>query len=130
MRFLHNIIRFPGCGRFDAVASRVILHPKSGALQGLLLCSQVKEDVAHITQVCVSQEWQGHGLGGRMIEDCAAYLYEQRLRAVTLTVTQQNAGAVRLYDRLGFARLHSFDAMLWVRPPLSLAQMMEYGETG
>jgi ribosomal protein S18 acetylase RimI-like enzyme len=65
-----------------------------------------------------------------MIEDCAAYLYEQRLRAVTLTVTQQNAGAVRLYDRLGFARLHSFDAMLWVRPPLSLAQMMEYGETG
>lgn len=123
MRFLHNIIRFPGCGRFDAAASRVLMQEKTREIKGVLLCSEVKEDVAHITQVCVAQEWQGRGLGALMIEDCAAYLCRRRFKAVTLTVTQKNVGAVRLYDRLGFTRLHAFDAMLWVRPPLQLAHV-------
>jgi ribosomal protein S18 acetylase RimI-like enzyme len=125
MRFLHNIIRFPGCGRFDAVASRVLLREKTREIKGVLLCSRVKEDVAHITQICVAPEWQGRGLGGLMIENCAAYLRQHGCKAVTLTVTQQNFGAVRLYERLGFVRLHAFDAMLWVRPPLELTRMLE-----
>ncbi|MGC8548292.1 MAG: GNAT family N-acetyltransferase [Acidobacteriaceae bacterium] len=125
MRFLHNIIRFPGCGLFDPAASRVLVQDKTGALKGVLLCSQVKEDVAHITQICVAPECQGHGLGGLMIEDCAGYLHKRRFRDVTLTVTQQNVGAVRLYEHLGFSRLRTFDAMLWVRPPFSLSRMIE-----
>ena len=125
MRFLHNIIRFPGCGRFDPAASRVLVQSQTGALKGVLLCSQVKDDVAHITQICVAPEWQGRGLGGRMIEDCALYLDKRGFRAATLTVTQQNVGAVRLYERLGFTRLREFDAMLWVRPPFSLRRMIQ-----
>lgn len=123
MRFLHNIIRFPGCGRFDAAASRVLVDHGSRDLKGVLLCSEVKEGVAHITQVCVAPEWQGRGLGALMIEDCATYLCRRAFKAVTLTVTQQNSGAVRLYDHLGFTRQHAFDAVLWVRPPLQLAHL-------
>ena len=130
MRFLHNIIRFPGCGRFDPAASRVLVEQKTGAIKGVLLCSQVKNDVAHITQICVAPECQGRGLGGLMIEDCAGYLRLRQFEAVTLTVTEQNAGAVRLYERLGFARLRAFDAMLWVRPPLSLSRIVEQHGTG
>lgn len=123
MRFLHNIIRFPGCGRFDAAASRVLVESKTGEIKGVLLCSEVKTGVAHITQVCVAPEWQGRGLGAMMIEDCATYLCRRHFRAVTLTVTQQNHGAVRLYDQIGFTRRHAFDAVLWVRPPLQLAHL-------
>ncbi len=126
LRFLHNIIRFPGCGRFDAAASRVLLSDRTRELVGVLLCSQVKNNVAHITQVCVAPEWQGRGLGGLLIEDCAAHLRQNGFKTVTLTVTQQNYGAVRLYDRLGFVRMHAFDAMLWVRPQMRLARMVDH----
>jgi ribosomal protein S18 acetylase RimI-like enzyme len=130
MRFLHNIIRFPGCGMFDPNASRVLVQEKTGAIKGVLLCSQVKENVAHITQICVAPECQGRGLGGMMIEDCAGYLHRRQFQAVTLTVTQQNVGAVRLYERLGFVRSRAFDAMLWVRPPFSMSQMISQGDSG
>lgn len=130
MRFLHNIIRFPGCGRFDAAASRVLMQEKTREIKGILLCSQVKEDVAHITQVCVSSACQGRGLGGLMIEDCMEYLRRRNFRAVTLTVTQQNVDAVHLYDRLGFKCLHTFDAMLWVRPLISLSRMIQQKGVG
>lgn len=125
LRFLHNIIRFPGCGRFDAAASRVLVNSQSHQIKGVLLCSQVKDDVGHITQVCVAPEWQGRGLGKILIEDCVAYLRRHKFKSVTLTVTQQNQGAVRLYERLGFVRVHAFDAMLWVRPSVHLSQVSQ-----
>ncbi len=124
LRFLHNIIRFPGCGRFDAAASRVLMNERTGKMEGVLLCSQVKEDVAHVTQVCVAPAAQGRGLGGLLIEECTRYLKRHGFSSVTLTVTQQNLGAVRLYDRLGFVQRHTFDAMLWLRPPMSLTEIM------
>lgn len=105
------------------MASRVLCREKTREMEGVLLCSRVKNDVAHITQVCVAPKWQGRGLGGQMIENCLAYLHQQGVQAVTLTVTQQNTGAARLYDRLGFLRRHTFDAMLWVSPPMELARL-------
>ena len=49
LRFLHNIVRFPGCGVFDPDASWVLRNQRNGALIGMLLCSRVADDVAHIT---------------------------------------------------------------------------------
>src|SRR5450432_484751 len=51
-RFLNNIVRFPGCGVFDTDSSFVAIHRPSNALIGLILCSRVKDDVGHVTQVC------------------------------------------------------------------------------
>src|SRR5262249_26743096 len=51
LRFLNNIIRFPGCGTFDGEASFVARNRVSGAMLGLILCSRVKSDVGHVTQV-------------------------------------------------------------------------------
>lgn len=130
LRFLHNIIRFPGCGRFDPEASRVLLHEKTRELTGVLLCSRVKEDVGHITQVCVAPDWQRRGLGRLLITSSAEDLRQKGCSTVTLTVTEKNSGAVQLYERLGFARLHSFDAVLWVRPPMSLAHLLEQRDRG
>ena len=118
LRFLHNIIRFPGCGLFDAEASRVVEHPESGRLIGILLCSRVRRDVGHITQACVEESARGAGLGTLMLESTMRELARRNFSRLSLTVTEGNSSAARLYQRLGFEEQHSFDAMVWTRDGL------------
>jgi ribosomal protein S18 acetylase RimI-like enzyme len=115
LRFLHNIVRFPGCGLFDNPASHVLFRTGTNEVVGILLCSRVREDVAHITQLCVAREEQGRGLGRMLIEGSAAHLRTRGFRALTLTVTEANENAVALYRHAGFDVRHTFDAMLWER---------------
>jgi ribosomal protein S18 acetylase RimI-like enzyme len=115
MRFLHNIVRFPGCGLFDSPSSRALERRIDGSLAGVLLCSRVREDVGHITQVCIAKDQRRKGLGARLIEECASNLRSRGFRSLTLTVTEENTSAVDLYRRLGFVEKHSFDAMVWDR---------------
>lgn len=116
LRFLHNIVRFPGCGYFDAAASQIVIRRDTKQFVGLVLCSRVREDIAHITQLCVAKEERSRGLGALLIEHCAANLKPQGIRAMTLTVTANNENAVALYRREGFQTTHDFDAMLWEKP--------------
>jgi ribosomal protein S18 acetylase RimI-like enzyme len=113
LRFLHNIVRFPGCGVFDVDASSVISDDASSELVGMLLCSRVREEVGHITQICVTPEHRGHGLGHKLLVHCAAQLTRRRFDAITLTVTESNTHAVTLYEELGFSVRHRFDALVW-----------------
>ncbi|MGA8531223.1 MAG: GNAT family N-acetyltransferase, partial [Acidobacteriaceae bacterium] len=99
-RFLHNIVRFPGCGYFDAESSRALVEPGSPDLAGLLLCSRVREDVGHVTQICVAPEFRGRGLGQLLMKECAAVLARRKFSLLTLTVTASNQNAVSLYERL------------------------------
>ncbi|HEY1808098.1 MAG TPA: GNAT family N-acetyltransferase [Acidobacteriaceae bacterium] len=114
-RFLHNIVRFPGCGYFDAESSRAVIRPESADLAGLLLCSRVRDDVGHVTQICVAPEVRGRGLGQFLIKECAAVLARRNFNLLTLTVTASNQNAVSLYEWLGFRGTHRFDAMVWDR---------------
>jgi ribosomal protein S18 acetylase RimI-like enzyme len=113
LRFLNNIVRFPGCGVFDANSSFVITHPYTGAMLALLLCSRVREDVAHVTQICVLPEHRGRGLGEALIRACCIGLRERGSSRLTLTVTGANTNAVELYHRLGFETGRIFDAFVW-----------------
>jgi len=113
LRFLHNIVRFPGCGVFDVDASSVILREGSDEMVAMLLCSRVREEVAHITQICVLPEYRGRGLGQMLLTHCAAQLTRRRFDAITLTVTEGNTPAVALYERMGFSVRHKFDALVW-----------------
>jgi len=115
LRFLHNIVRFPGCGLFDPPSSRTLTRTVDGSLAGVLLCSRVRDDVGHVTQVCVAKKQRRLGLGLRLIEECAQNLRGRGFRGLTLTVTEENANAVELYRRVGFVEKHSFDAMVWDR---------------
>jgi ribosomal protein S18 acetylase RimI-like enzyme len=112
LRFLHNIVRFPGCGVFDPHASWVLRDQRNGALIGMLLCSRVADDVAHITQLCVATAHRGQGLGLALLEHCIHHLTRSRFAAITLTVTEANHQAVKLYKDLGFFVRHRFDAMV------------------
>jgi ribosomal protein S18 acetylase RimI-like enzyme len=115
LRFLHNIVRFPGCGVFDGGQSWVLRETGSGALVGMVLCSRVSDEVAHITQLCVAPAYRGHGLGRALLRHCMGHLARSGFQAITLTVTEANHQAVRLYEEMGFFTRHRFDAMVMDR---------------
>ena len=113
LRFLNNIVRFPGCGFFDPSASFVATEKKTGTMVGLILCSRVKSDVGHITQVCVLPQFRGVHLGWALMEASAESLRRRSFSLLSLTVTEANHNAVELYKRLGFSIEHVFDAFVW-----------------
>jgi ribosomal protein S18 acetylase RimI-like enzyme len=116
-KFLKNIVILPGCGQFLPEASFVVRAEESSELTGAVLTSTVSMGVGHITQICVVPAFQGQRLGLRMMDAAIRALKSLRYHALTLTVTSQNAGAVRLYEKLGFQVVKKFAAAVW-----------EYGE--
>jgi ribosomal protein S18 acetylase RimI-like enzyme len=122
LRFLHNIIRFPGCGVFEEQSSWLLRESATGRLAGMILCSRVAPDVAHITQLCVASSQRGRGLGRLLLHHATSHLRRTGTAAITLTVTESNHQAVALYEEAGFHVRHRFDAMvlnrnsaLWMR---------------
>ena len=113
LRFLNNIVRFPGCGTFDPESSFAAVHKRSRTLVGLILCSRVRQDVGHVTQVCVLPEYRSHGIGESLLAATTTNLRQRKFSLLSLTVTEANARAVELYLRLGFATKRVFDAFVW-----------------
>lgn len=113
LRFLNNIVRFPGCGVFDPGSSRVAVHKPSKSAVGLILCSRVKEGVGHVTQVCVVPEYRGTGTGAALVAASAANLESRGFQTLSLTVTEANTRAVEIYRRLQFEQSKVFDAFVW-----------------
>ncbi len=113
LRFLNNIVRFPGCGIFDPLASYVAVHKDSRTLAGLILCSRVKANVGHITQICVLPEFRGAGIGAALLAANSGELRRRNFAMLSLTVTEANEGAVELYRRLGYHQKKVFDAFVW-----------------
>lgn len=115
LRFLHNIVRFPGCGVFDAEGSLALWDERRGVMEGILLCSVVDKGVGHITQICIAPHLRGRQLGSLMLQTAMAGLSRRGFRAITLTVTQANAPAMKLYAENGFTERLGFDAEVWQR---------------
>ena len=113
MRFLNNIVRFPGCGVFDNDSSFVAVHKPSRAIVGVILCSRIRHDVGHITQVCLLPEYRGLGIGESLIAASHRALSARNVSQLSLTVTEANRNAVELYLRIGFQEQRVFDAFVW-----------------
>lgn len=113
LRFLNNIVRFPGCGTFDPESSFVAVNRRNDWLVGVILCSRVRYDTGHVTQVCVLPECRGLGLGKALLAATARSLHQRKFSALSLTVTEANSPAVELYARLGFETKRVFDAFVW-----------------
>ncbi|HEY8669907.1 MAG TPA: GNAT family N-acetyltransferase [Terriglobales bacterium] len=113
LRFLNNIVRFPGCGTFDPESSFVAVDRSSHALVGVVLCSRVRHDVGHVTQICVLPEYRAHGLGRLLMAATVHNLKQRKFSVLSLTVTEANLRAVELYRHLGFETKRVFDAFVW-----------------
>jgi ribosomal protein S18 acetylase RimI-like enzyme len=113
LRFLNNIVRFPGCGVFDPESSFAAVDKKAKNLIGLILCSRVRGDVGHVTQVCVLPDYRSRGIGESLLAATSTNLRKRSFSMLSLTVTEANAGAVALYRRLNFDSKRVFDAFVW-----------------
>ena len=79
----------------------------------MILCSRVKEDAGHVTQVCLLNEYRGKGIGQALLAATHDSLVRRKFKLMSLTVTEMNRGAVSLYEQLGFSTMHVFDAFVW-----------------
>lgn len=115
LRFLHNIVRYSGCGVFSPVVSHSVVDRATHEIVALVLGSRVSALSGHITQLCVRPQYQGRGLGRMLLGIAAAAFLKQGLSEVSLTVTEANAKAIELYRSEGYVCRHTFDAGVWMR---------------
>jgi len=114
-RLIENIVLQQGCGEYLPRISRVVVHCPTQRLAGLLAVTAVRSHTAHIPQVAIPPPFQGRGLGTLLMESAFQDLAAQGFEEISLTVTDANAGAVRLYDRLGFKTFREFGAFVYQR---------------
>ncbi|HMD84957.1 MAG TPA: GNAT family N-acetyltransferase [Terriglobia bacterium] len=114
-RLVENIFHNQGCGDFLSRVSRMAVHRPTQQLAGIITVTEVRPRTAHIPQVGVGPSFQGLGVGTALMEAAFQDLAEEGFEQVTLTVTDANAGAVRLYQRLGFGTFKTFGAFIYNR---------------
>ena len=114
-RLIENIVRHRGCGEYLSAYSRVAVYKPTRQLAGILALTAVRPMTAHIPQIAVAREFQGRGVGRALMEGAFQGLAAKGYREVSLTVTDLNSGAVRLYERLGFETFRTFGAFVWHR---------------
>jgi ribosomal protein S18 acetylase RimI-like enzyme len=115
LRFLHNIVRYSGCGAFSPQASQVIVERSSRELVALVLGSRVSTQSGHITQLCVRPKYRRHGLARLLLSIAATCFFRQGVTEISLTVTEANVNAIDLYRVEGYGCVHTFDAAVWER---------------
>jgi ribosomal protein S18 acetylase RimI-like enzyme len=115
MRFLHNIVRYSGCGTFVPQVSYVICDRMTREMVGLVLGSRVSADSGHITQLCVKPRYRRHGLARALLTMASAGFSRMGMKEVSLTVTEANQRAIELYKSEQYACRHMFDAAVWQR---------------
>jgi ribosomal protein S18 acetylase RimI-like enzyme len=115
MRFLNNIVHYAGCGTFSPQASYVVVERESRELAALVLGSRVSGQSGHLTQVCVHPVFRRRGLARMLLAQAAFSFARLGATEISLTVTEANSEAIRLYTDEGYACAHSFDAAVWQR---------------
>jgi ribosomal protein S18 acetylase RimI-like enzyme len=100
-QYTFQLLRTPGCGRFDPALSVVSLSA-DGQARGVALATWISPDTVHLAQIAVLAEHRGQGGGAALVEAVLASARAAGARRVTLMVDGGNAAARRLYQRTGF----------------------------
>ena len=114
-RFLHNIVRYSGCGAFSAQVSHVVVNKQTRQLVALVLGSRVSAQSGHITQICVHPSYRRMGLARMLLGVAAFHFMRHGATEISLTVTESNTAAIDLYLAEGYTYAHVFDAAVWQR---------------
>jgi ribosomal protein S18 acetylase RimI-like enzyme len=114
-RFLHNIVRYSGCGAFSPLVSHVVFNRSSRELVALVLGSRVSPQSGHITQLCVHPNYRRLGLARMLLSVAAFHFMRHGATEISLTVTESNTSAIDLYLSEGYTSTHVFDAAVWQR---------------
>lgn len=118
LRFLHNIVRYSGCGVFSPQVSHVVIEKFTKEMAALVLGSRVSTQSGHITQLCVRPRFRRLGLARLLLSTAASGFLRQGVSEISLTVTEANTNAIELYRSEGYECVHTFDAAVWERERL------------
>jgi ribosomal protein S18 acetylase RimI-like enzyme len=118
-RFLHNIVRYSGCGAFSAPCSHVVVDRLSREMVALVLGSRISPESGHITQLCVHPNYRRQGLARMLLSMAAVHFLRLGASEISLTVTEANTEAIGLYRSEGYECAHTFDAAVWEREVLA-----------
>lgn len=105
---LNNIIRQRGCGNSIAEASAIARTRETDGAAGFAIVTQIAPGHGHLAQVAVAPEFQGRGIGRRLIGHAFDQLSDLGLDNVSLMVSVGNDRAHRLYRSMGFDPVHRF----------------------
>lgn len=107
--YTSQLIAQTGCGELLPWAS--VVDEEAGPsrrLIGAVLATRIAQGSAHLAQVAVDPAWQGRGCGVRLVSASLGRLQRRGYATVSLLVADDNAAALRLYTRLGFAPQGAF----------------------
>jgi len=76
-----------------------------------------QHDIGAIQNIGVAKSHRGRGLGAFIIERSLLGFQQVGIRFVTLEVTAQNTGAIRLYERVGFRTQRTVFKIIEVADP-------------
>ncbi len=76
-----------------------------GTLVGLVAayCNDHEKHIAYITSVSVLRAWTSNGIAARLVGRCVEHAKALGMRQISLEVASDNAPAIRLYEKSGFA---------------------------
>jgi ribosomal protein S18 acetylase RimI-like enzyme len=114
-RFLHNIVRYSGCGTFSPQVSHVVVNRATREMVALVLGSRVSPQSGHITQLCVHPNYRRAGMARMLLSVAAFHFVRHGATEISLTVTESNVQAIDLYMSEGYENMHVFDAAVWQR---------------
>ena len=89
-------------GEISKPTSRCIGAFDDTVLAGYLIVSRYV-DAWHVMNVAVDEPYRRRGLAAQMLEELFVATADDGTRGYTLEVRVSNHGAIRLYERLGFA---------------------------
>jgi ribosomal protein S18 acetylase RimI-like enzyme len=110
-RFLRNIVASPGCGTFSPETSLVATDALDRVV-AVLITSKISDRTGMIPQISVRRDRQGTGIGTALLAHYLEKAQAKGLQAVSLSVSQHNREAHRLYERLGFRIRKTFSAFV------------------
>jgi ribosomal protein S18 acetylase RimI-like enzyme len=113
-RYVRNLVAYPGCGRFDPLATRVLRE--DGRVTALVMMTALGPGVAHVAQVAVHPTRRGQGLAGTLLDRALALAHAAGRSRATLLVEEGAQTARTLYARRGFRPCAGFIA---ARKPLT-----------
>jgi GNAT superfamily N-acetyltransferase len=106
LRLMTEISRKEG---FVPQATWLLTHSEGGHLDYCGTIQGIREANGYgsLQNIGITQEHRGKGLGTILIHRALAGFRDADVNKVYLEVTAQNEGAIRLYRRLGFARVRA-----------------------
>ena len=66
------------------------------------LFSSRQGDTGHLSRVAVHPDYQGHGIGARLLAEAIEFFRAEKVKVVTLNTQKDNAVSQHLYRRFGF----------------------------